>query len=68
MNGTKDFKGVMIHCPNCSNKHLFEASTRCEGMIQIKCKDCRQVVTIDLGEATRTSRHLPEYMRCFNLK
>lgn len=45
---TEIHQDVKVHCPNCSNKRLFDCGSTAEGIVRIKCPVCRSVVVIDL--------------------
>lgn len=47
---------IHVHCPNCSNKRLFDCRTGAEGIIKIKCPCCRSVSVINLQHVTEEQR------------
>ncbi|MCB5494886.1 hypothetical protein G4974_12950 [[Ruminococcus] gnavus] len=53
-------KGIHVHCPtpNCNNKRLFDNLSAIDGVIEIKCRDCGKVVSIDLGRVMKGKRHI----------
>lgn len=58
-------KQIHVHCPNCSNKRLFDCGTEAEGIIKIKCPCCRAVSVINLKHVTEKQRRnrLAAYQR-----
>ena len=47
---------IRVHCPNCSNKRLFDCGTEAEGIIKIKCPCCKAVSVINLQHVTKKQR------------
>ncbi len=60
---------IKVHCPNCSNKRLFDLYGKAEGILKIKCPVCRKEVEIQLGgcDEQRQSR-LTAYFRRQNIQ
>lgn len=59
---------IHVHCPNCSNKRLFDCGLSAEGMVKIKCPCCRAVSIINLQHVTKQQRRkrLESYQRIAN--
>jgi len=47
---------IHVHCPNCSNKRLFDCGVASEGIIRIKCPCCTEVSVINLKHVTEQQR------------
>ena len=47
---------IHVHCPNCSNKRLFDCGLSAEGIVKIKCPCCKEVSVINLQHVTRQQR------------
>ena len=45
---------IHVHCPNCSNKRLFDCGAASEGIIKIKCPSCRTVAVINLQHVSES--------------
>lgn len=67
LNSTRKFRGgvwmgvttdedIHVHCPNCSNKRLFDCGLSSEGIIKIKCPCCKAVSVINLQHVTERQR------------
>lgn len=52
MNNDKDYR-VPIYCPICK-KRLFDILTPSEGIIEIKCPKCKQIIVVNLKTKQRT--------------
>ena len=48
---------IHVHCPNCSNKRLFDCVASAEGIIKIKCPCCRIVSVINLQHVTEKQKN-----------
>jgi len=47
---------IHVHCPNCSNKRLFDCGASAEGIIKIKCPCCKIVSVINLQHVSERHR------------
>ena len=47
---------IHVHCPNCSNKRLFDCGAASKGIIRIKCSCCKSVSVINLQHVTEQQR------------
>ena len=47
---------IHVHCPNCSNKRLFDCGLNAEGIVRIKCPYCKAVSVINLQHVTERQR------------
>ena len=52
LNNDKDYR-VPIYCPICK-KRLFDILTPSEGIIEIKCPKCKQIIVVNLKTKQRT--------------
>ncbi|RDY32002.1 hypothetical protein [Lachnotalea glycerini] len=50
------YEDIHVHCPNCSNKRLFDCGLFSEGIVRIKCPCCKAVSVINLQYVTERQR------------
>lgn len=63
METTKD--SIQVHCPNCTNKRLFDCGAESEGIIRIKCPCCKAVSVINLQHVSekRKRNRIVSYLK-----
>ena len=47
-NVKQDF--IKVHCPKCSNRRLFDLAGYSNGVVRIKCPQCRNEVELQLDK------------------